>query len=101
VSQIDLTARDARVLELLRTELAAFDLELTGTEAVVKRVSELIGAFEDVDVTFVEQLRQVWWPVEFAFALSVDQERSLTSEEAEQMRAAIIELEELIGPAVA
>src|SRR5262245_23228418 len=97
MSQIDITERDIRVLELLRTELAAFDLELSATASVVRKVGELIGSFQDVDVKYLERLRQVWWPVEFNFALSVDQERDLTDEEAEQMRLAILQLEELVN----
>ena len=97
MSQIDITERDIRVLEMLRTELAAFDLELSSTASVVRKVGELIGSFQDVDVKYLERLRQVWWPVEFNYALSVDQERDLTDEEAEQMRQAILELEELVN----
>jgi hypothetical protein len=96
MSQIDITERDTRVLEMLRTELAAFDLELSSTESIVRKVGELIGSFQDVDVKYVERLRHVWWPVEFNYALSVDQERELTDEEAEQMRQAVLALEEMV-----
>jgi hypothetical protein len=96
MSRTDITERDTRVLEALRTELAASDLDLSSTEAVVRKVGELIGSFQDVDVKYVERLRHLWWPVEFNFALSVDQERELTDEEAEQMRQAILALEEIV-----
>jgi hypothetical protein len=96
VSQIEVTGRDARVLDQLRNELAAFDLDLTSPEAVVRKVGELIGQLQDVEMAFVEHLRQEWWPVEFNFALSVDQERPLTEEEATTMAEAVAALEELL-----
>jgi hypothetical protein len=98
VSQIETTPRDSRVLDLLRNELAAFDLELSSPAKVVKQVSARIGELQDTNVTAVEALRQIWWPIEFLYALSVDEERSLTDEETEQLRDAVEALETLIGP---
>jgi hypothetical protein len=99
VSQIDTTPRDARVLDLLRNELAAFDLELSSPAKVVKGVAARINELQDTNVTVVEALRQVWWPIEFTYALSVDEERPLTPEENTQLRDAVLALENLIGPA--
>ncbi|MDZ7733834.1 MAG: hypothetical protein U5R31_12890 [Acidimicrobiia bacterium] len=94
VGQIEATQRDARVLDLLRNELAAFDLQLSSTEKVVKRVAGLVADLQDIDIGTVEELRQIWWPVEFMFALSVDEERPLTDEELlAQLRDAVLALE--------
>jgi hypothetical protein len=98
VSQIDTTPRDSRVLDLLRNELAAFDLELSSPAKVVKGVAARINELQDTNVTVVEALRQVWWPIEFTYALSVDEERPLTPEETTQLRDAVLALENLIGP---
>jgi hypothetical protein len=92
------TPRDARVLEMLRSELAAFDLQLSSPEKVIKKVASLIGDLQDVDVSLIEELRRVWWPVEFAFALSVDQERGLTEDELAQLRDSVLALESRLGP---
>lgn len=99
MSQIETSPRDARVLDLLRNELAAYDLELSSPAKVVKTVAARIGELQDTDVSVVEALRQVWWPIEFTYALSVDEERPLTDEENEQLREAVMALEALIGPA--
>jgi hypothetical protein len=98
VSQIETSPRDSRVLDLLRNELAAFDLELSSPAKVVKQVAARIGELQDTNVTVVEALRQIWWPIEFTYALSVDEERPLTEAENEQLREAVTALETLIGP---
>jgi hypothetical protein len=98
VSQIETSARDARVLDLLRNELAAFDLELSSPAKVVKTVAARLGELQDTNVTVVEALRQIWWPIEFTYALSVDEERPLTDDENTKLREAVEALETLIGP---
>lgn len=98
MSEIATSARDARVLGLLRNELAAYDLELSSPAKVVKAVAARIGELQDTSVTVVEEMRKIWWPIEFTYALSVDEERPLTDDENAQLRDAVAALEALIGP---
>lgn len=98
MSQIETSPRDARVLDLLRNELAAYDLELTSPAKVVKAVAARINELQDTSITVVEELRRIWWPIEFTYALSVDEERPLTDDEKAQLRDAVAALESLIGP---
>lgn len=100
MSQIETTPRDSRVLDLLRNELAAYDLELSSPAKVVKQVAARIGELQDTNVTVVESLRKIWWPIEFTYALSVDEDRPLTDAEKARLRDAVAALEVLLGPGV-
>jgi hypothetical protein len=91
-----LTDNDARVLDRLHTELAAFDLGMTSQESLVRTVAELLDQFEAVPLAFVEECRSIWWEAQYTHALTVDQQRDLTADESEVIRGAVIALENLL-----
>jgi hypothetical protein len=83
------SATDLRVFDRLRGELDAFDMGMTPIPTLIGSVGELLDAFEDIPPNFAEELRQLWWPLQYALALSRDEERDLTDDEEHQARDAV------------
>ena len=83
------SAHDLRVFDRLKGELDAFDLGMKPIPALIPDVGELLDEFEDVTPTYAEELRQLWWPLQYSLALSRDQERELTDEEEQAARDAV------------
>ena len=89
----DLNPNDLRTLDRLRGELDAFDLGMTPIPDLVESIGGLLDAFEEVPTAFAEELRTTWWPLQYALALSRDQERELTEDEEIQVRDAVAVLQ--------
>ncbi len=87
--EISLNDADLRVLHRLRTELDAFDLGMTDVPALIEMISGLLDQFEDLPPSIAEELRTVWWPVQYALALSRDEDRRLSEEEEIGARDAV------------
>ena len=81
MGDLDLSATDLRTFERVKGEIDAFDLGMKPIPALVEAVGALLDQFEDVPAGLVEELRQLWWPLEYTLALSRDQNRPLTDEE--------------------
>ena len=96
MSEVPIADNDLRVFDRLKAEIDAFDLGLSNIGAVVERVGELLDEFSDVPSTFAEQLREVWWPLQYSLALSRDQERELTDEEEQAVRDAVAVMAQVV-----
>lgn len=88
-----MTDHDRRVVDSIVAELAAYQLGMTDPATVITKVGRLLGELRDVRPAEVEELRRVWWEVEFSLALSRDQERELREEELELLERSASELE--------
>lgn len=89
MSELSLTPADRRVFDRLRAAVDAFDLGMTEVPSLIEEVGTLLDQFEEVPPSYAEELRQLWWPLQYALALSRDQERDLTDEEDQQARDTI------------
>ncbi len=89
MSELSLTPADRRVFDRLSAAVDAFDLGMTEVPALIEDVATLLDQFEEVPTAFAEELRQLWWPLQYALALSRDQERGLSDEEDQQARDTI------------
>jgi hypothetical protein len=97
VSDVPVTAADLRTFDRIKGELDAFDLGMTPIPDLVESVGQLLDQFEDVPPSYAEELRQLWWPLQYALALSRDQERALTPEEEQEARDAVAVLSQQIA----
>jgi hypothetical protein len=97
VSDVPVTAADLRTFDRLKGELDAFDLGMTPIPELVASVGQLLDQFEDVPPSYAEELRQLWWPLQYALALSRDQERALTLEEEQEARDTVAVLSQQIA----
>ena len=94
---VELNAADLRIFDRIRGEIDAFDLGMKPIPPLVTDIGELLDQFEDVPPTFAEELRQLWWPLQYALALSRDQERPLTLDEEQQARDTVAVLAQHIA----
>lgn len=95
----DVTINDAdlRVFDRLKSEIDAFDLGMSDIPAVVARVGDLLDEFSpDVPPAYAEELRVVWWPLQYTLALSLDQERDLTEDEDQAVTDAVAILQRAV-----
>lgn len=86
MSDLPVTANDLRVFSRLKGEIDAFDLGMTPIPALIESIGELLDQFEEVPPKVTEDLRQLWWPLQYTLALSRDQERELTDDEEQHAR---------------
>lgn len=86
MSDVPVTAADLRIFSRVKGEIDAFDLGMKPIPNLVEDIGELLDQFEDVPPKLVEELRQLWWPLQYALALSRDQERELSDEEEGEAR---------------
>lgn len=86
VADLSLSAADLRTFSRVKGEIDAFDLGMKPIPALIEAIGALFEQFEDVPPTFVEELRQLWWPLEYTLALSRDQNRPMTDEEELEAR---------------
>jgi hypothetical protein len=89
VSDLSLSAADLRVFHRLKGEIDAFDLGMKPLPVIIESVGVLLDELTDVPPTFAEELRQLWWPQQYALALSRDQERELSGAEEQAVRDAV------------
>jgi hypothetical protein len=97
VSEVHVTAADLHTFDRIKGQLDAFDLGMTPIPDLVTSVGQLLDQFEDVPPTYAEELRQLWWPLQYALALSRDQERSLTGDEEQEVRDTVAVLAQQIA----
>jgi hypothetical protein len=97
VSDVPVTAADLHTFDRIKGELDAFDLGMKPIPALVESVGDLLDQFEDVPPTYAEQLRELWWPLQYALALSRDQERLLTDDEEQHARDTVAVLAQQIA----
>lgn len=83
---VPVTAADLRVFHRVKGEIDAFDLGMKPIPDLIEDIAALLDQFEDVPPALCEELRQRWWPLQYALALSRDQERALTDEEEQAAR---------------
>lgn len=96
MSDVPVTAADLHTFDRIKAELDAFDLGMTPIPELVERVGQLLDQFEDVPPSYAEELRQLWWPLQYALALSRDQERVLTLDEEQHARDTVAVLAQQI-----
>jgi hypothetical protein len=97
MAHVELNDADMRIFDRIRGEIDAFDLGMKPIPPLVTDIGELLDQFTDVPPTFAEELRQLWWPLQYALALSRDQERELTEEEEQQARDTVAVLAQRIA----
>jgi hypothetical protein len=97
VSDLPVTAADLRTFDRIKGDLDAFDLGMTPIPELIESVGQLLDQFQDVPPSYAEELRQLWWPLQYALALSRDQERALTPDEEQQARDTVAVLAQLIA----
>lgn len=93
MAELRVTNADLRVFDRLRSEIDAFDLEMTELAPLVDRIGVLLDQFEAVPPGVVEDLRQIWWPAQYTLAVSRDEERVLSAEEEVAIRDAVAVLD--------
>ncbi len=97
MSEVSINDADLRVFDRLKSEIDAFDLGMADIPAVVERVGVLLDAFSpEVPPAYAEELRTVWWPLQYALALSRDQERGLSDEEDQAVTDAVAILQRAV-----
>ena len=88
---------DLRVFDRLKAEIDAFDLGMSDIAGVVERVGDLLDEFSpEVPAAYAEELRAVWWPLQYTLALSRDQERTLSAEEEQAVTDAVAILQRAV-----
>lgn len=89
--------RIERLAALLRQSLAAYVDGTVSLPRLVSDVESLISGFSEVaDNDWVEELRSNWWHLEFAYAMSADEERPLNDEERTAVDEAVKALDAML-----
>lgn len=89
--------RIERLVALLRQSLAAYVEGAVGLPQLVSDVESLIDGLSEVaDDDWVEELRSNWWHLEFAYAMSADEQRPLSDEERAAVDEAVAALEAML-----
>lgn len=79
-----------RLVQLVRESLAAYSDGRVTLAQLVSDVESVIGSLAEVaEAEWVEEVRSLWWQLEFAHAMSLDEQRPLTEEEDSAVNAAV------------
>lgn len=90
-----------RGLILIRRKLVDFDAGQIGLQRLISELEALIANLEtEADPEWIEELRDGWWRFEIVNAITIDEDRELTTVERHEVRDASRELQRKVAPMI-